>query len=163
MRTIAFLCAASAFIGAAQAQTVLPDVDWEIVEGSWMSLETSTAIGATCDKSGWGTSDAATGTGTVEALDTSGGFICNYIVTGGLPSGLTADTSTTPAQVTSHDGWADTSIGRCEGDVTGDWIPDDGATEQAGSGVLIFDQSPWGSSGCLLSGEIYVEWPRDAS
>lgn len=160
MRTTAFLCAASAFIGAAQAQTVLPDADWEIVESSWLTIETPSGLGTTCDKSGWGTSDAATGTGTVEALDTSGGFICNYVVDGGLPTGLTADTSTSPVQITSHDGWADTSIGRCEGDVTGEWHPDSGATPQAGTGTLVFDEEPWDDDDCLLTGEIDVKWPR---
>lgn len=143
--------------GTAKAQTTIPDADWEVTSASLM-IETATQVGTTCDVSGWGTSDASTNTGTVEAFEASGNFVCHFLVNGELPDSLSANPSASPATVTAHDTSVQTSIGTCSGDVTGEWQPDPGATTQTGTGSLIFQNAPWGM--CYLNGQVDVEWPR---
>lgn len=168
MRTLSFLyrsllgtVATTAFLMAGAVHAQVPDEDWETTgSDSWITVENSSGIGATCDVDASGTSDAANDEGTVQTFDLSGGFICNYVASvEDLPYDMSYDTSVTPNEVTFHDVNVDTSIGNCSGDTTGTWHPDSGASQSSGTGTVKFDQAPIGSSGCLADGEIDIAWP----
>lgn len=170
MRTLSFLyrslmgtVATTAFLMAGAAHAQVPGEDWETEAnaGSWMTVQTASGFGETCDTYADGTSDADNEEGTVDTLDFSGNFICNFLASAqDLPYRITYDTSTSPNQATFHDVNVDTSLGNCSGDVVGEWHPDSGASQSSGTGTVEFDEAPIGSSGCETSGEIHIVWPR---
>jgi len=142
------LAAAGLFAaGSAHAQT-LPDGNWT-ASGSLM-VQTSTQVGTTCDTYAEGTATASTGTGTVDDLQFSGGFICNFLVSvQDLPYSVNAISGGDQLQFSGVN--VTTSVGDCEGTIVGDWTP-----TSANSGDLDYDNADLGQ--CIVNGSLGVSW-----
>lgn len=142
------LAAAGLFAaGSAHAQT-LPDGNWT-ASGSLM-VETSTQVGTTCDTYAEGTATASAGTGVVNDLQFSGGFICNFLVSvQNTPYSSIAING--GDQIKFKDVDVTTSVGDCTGDIVGDWTP-----TSANSGDLDYDDASLGQ--CTVNGSLGVSW-----